>query len=292
MSREAAAPRVEGPSAYALHKDALSRTILRASPHTAKIHGRAFSQCVPLIMHRSDEANLGRHASVLWGASQDLPAPLNTQGTVSSYLPLFYEICNPQCAQCHVPLVDGVTARLVCHKRQLRHKHGAKFVYPTRTALECTLCLNKRVLSKPRTARCFSSVRQRRKQRDAILAGQVANSMESSFKTNPKSKLKTSEACFVETQTENVQKPSTQVLETPELKNKKTKAQGPYVQKPSTSISSKNSSQPSVLTAFSTKRNDDVKAGLRALFQQKKQKDEAQATKSKSGGLADFLQQL
>lgn len=255
--RDASASRPDGAIAYALHKDALARSLVCTAPNFAQVHGEAFAACIPHVTRLGEQAHIGRHPAVLWGADTTIQSvSLGRGDEFSSYLPSWYRLCNPVCTQCHVPLVGGWTATRVPYYRRHRHrrsnKHDAKFVHSTCTATKCTLCQHQQASAKPASARCFSNVRQRQRQRAAILAGQVSES-----------------------------KPA--IIEHP----KKNRVASPP--QPPSAPSIPNSA---ILPLSASKRRaTDNKAGLRALLQQKKQKEE-NASKKPAGGLAHFLQQL
>ena len=167
-------------------------------------------------------------------------------------------MCNPVCTQCHVPLVGGWTATRVPYyrrrPRQLRHRNNSKSTYSACTATACTVCKHQQPIAKPASARSFSTVRQRQRQRACILAGQVSEV-----------------------------KPS---LQTPSQK-KKDAAIPPPAPAPTPPIP-----HLAIPPPTTTKRKaPDNKAGLRALLQQKKQKEE-NASKKPTSNLAHFLQQL
>ena len=258
-ANDASAPRFHGAIAYTLQKDAISRSLVCTAPDLAQVHGEAFAACVPLVSRLGEQAPVGRDAAVLWGADtaiHDIPRKIEDQ--VSSLLPSWYRMCNPVCTQCHVPLVGGWTATRVPYyrrrPRQLRHRNDSKSTYSACTATACTVCKHQQPIAKPASARSFSTVRQRQRQRACILAGQVSEV-----------------------------KPS---LQTPSQK-KKDAAIPPPAPAPTPPIP-----HLAIPPPTTTKRKaPDNKAGLRALLQQKKQKEE-NASKKPTSNLAHFLQQL
>jgi len=258
-ANDASAPRFHGAIAYTLQKDAISRSLVCTAPDLAQVHGEAFAACVPLVSRLGEQAPVGRDAAVLWGADpaiHDIPRKIEDQ--VSSLLPSWYRMCNPVCTQCHVPLVGGWTATPVPYyrrrPRQLRHRNDSKSTYSACAATACTVCKHQQPIAKPASARSFSTVRQRQRQRASILAGRV-------------SEVKSS-------------------LQTPSQKKKDT-ATPPPAPAPTPPIP-----HLAIPPPTTTKRGaPDNKAGLRALLQQKKQKDE-NASKKSTSNLAHFLQQL
>lgn len=264
-ANDASAPRSNGAIAYTLQKDAIARSLVCTAPDLAQAHGEAYAACVPLVTKLGEQAPVGRHPAVLWGADtaiNDVPRKIEDQ--VSSFLPSWYRMCNPVCTQCHVPLVEGWTATRVLYyrrrPRQLRQQNGSKSTHATCTATACTLCKHQQSTAKPASARLFSTVRQRQRQRAAILAGQVSEV-----------------------------KPSQQ---TPSQKKKGAAAPPPVLAPapaPAPAPPIPHLAMPPPTAA--KRRAPDNKAGLRALLQQKKQKEE-NASKKPTSNLAHFLQQL
>lgn len=255
--RDASARRSDGAIAHTLHKDALARSLVCTAPNLAQVHGEAFAACVPHVTRLGEQAHIGRHPAVLWGAdTATQEVSIKNGNQISSYLPSWYRMCNPACTQCHVPLVGGWTATRVPyyrrHQRRLRNNHDAKFVYPTCTATKCTLCKHEQAPAKPASARSFSNVRQRQRQRTAILAGQVSE---------PK----------------------------PSVQNPPQKSRVAPTPPPTSAPPIPNLAIPPPMA--SKRRAPDNKAGLRALLQQKKQKEET-TPKKPTSNLAHFLQQL
>ena len=264
-ANDASAPRSNGAIAYTLQKDAIARSLVCTAPDLAQAHGEAYAACVPLVTKLGEQAPVGRHPAVLWGADtaiNDVPRKIEDQ--VSSFLPSWYRMCNPVCTQCHVPLVEGWTATRVPYyrrrPRQLRQQNGSKSTHATCTATACTLCKHQQSTAKPASARLFSTVRQRQRQRAALLAGQVSEV-----------------------------KPSQQ---TPSQKKKGAAAPPPVLAPapaPAPAPPIPHLAMPPPTAA--KRRVPDNKAGLRALLQQKKQKEE-NASKKPTSNLAHFLQQL
>ena len=144
--------------------------------------------------------------------------------------------------------------------RQLRHRNNSKSTYSACTATACTVCKHQQPIAKPASARSFSTVRQRQRQRAAILAGQVSEV-----------------------------KPSQQ---TPSQKKKGAAAPPPVLAPAPAPAPAPPIPHLAIPPPTTTKRKaPDNKAGLRALLQQKKQKEE-NASKKPASNLAQFLQQL
>ena len=282
-AREAATHRPDGAIAYALQKDAIARSFVHIAPNLSQHHASSFTQLLPHVAQVGDEAKFGRPLMLLWGNDSHMYASTSfiTKSSPSSYLPSWYKLCNPVCPQCHVPLVMGSTAMYKSRPRRARRQQrNAKSMHSTRTSLQCTLCQFQCTRTKPPSARAFPSVRHRNREQANILTGRISEPL---FRTtlgaqvSSKPSVPSGNRAAVSTKT-----------------GKSHKALPISVIHSNEQSSARLALPPSAVCA-SKRTQSDNKAGLRALLQQKKEQDRQQKlapSKPRSGGLADFLQQL
>lgn len=245
-----------GPTRHALYLNEVSHTLACHANAAAQIHGASFAKSVPSVVRWGDETPYGRPARVLWGQDTSRPASCTRAPNAKAYVPASYALSNPTCAFCAVPLVFGVNAQ---------HRHKSRRASHTRHASLATLCeacKKPQRMKKPHTAAKFPAVRRRPPLQQLLSSSSTAPTSTAPPKTSAPKPTKTPEKL---TATANLPpKPSAPPPQARPLSSHRASS-APY---------------------------QDTKAGLRAMLQQKKQKDQAATKPAKSSGLADFLRQL
>lgn len=247
-----------GPTRHALYLNEVSRTLACHAPAAAQKHGASFSQLVPSVVRWGNEAPFGRPANVLWGHDSNRPAPGPVALDVQTFLPASYVLSNPICAFCSIPIVPGVNAQHIPKSQRSRGRaHSASL------AIRCHACRKPQYRRKPMTAKTFPAVRKR-----PSLKQLLSSTSSTLASTAPKA-----------SRTPSAPAPTKLQAPTPT-----SRPSAPSVPRPE--------QRPPKSNRAPSAPFQDTKAGLRALLQQKKQKDQASNKPPKSGGLADFLSQL
>ena len=311
-----------GPVAYALLKNAQSRVISQVAPRLAAFYARQFTDVLPSAT-RGDESHHGRSAQVLWGEPTAPTAPKKPASVFSS-LPGWFFMTNPLCQHCATPLIPGRTATHVHNFRHSRGSRKGQRKFTKRMVLLCETCMQLQPApAKPISARQFSTVRSRNKHRKLILEGQWSQQMSSHNAKDPMDLLGKPNHTSVAGESElSLRKQRTSLDDVFSLKQYKADKYSHQSNK--STLPSKNSgvtdnqrkvsslTQPEPIHAdprlsrnltlghsasprghvVPKEKKEDVKAGLRALLQKKKEQKKEPAKPTGSGGLADFLSQL
>ncbi|WFD25086.1 hypothetical protein MNAN1_000049 [Malassezia nana] len=270
MATSSAPVEAAGPTRQALYLNEVARSLVYHAPAASQRHGASFAKLVPSVVRWGEEASFGRPARVLWGHDTSRPSSHAASANTRSCLPDAYVWANPTCAFCAVPLVPGVNAR---HAPRSRRRSSEVSL-----GTFCQTCRKNQRLRKPRTAAQFSSVRRR-----PPLQQVVAEASRASAPLAPAAKAESPTKAASPVKAAAALAPAA--------------APAPTTPRVSSSTQSTESSAPRPARQPQASRASaspfDTKAGLRTLFQQKKQKDQAARQQAPpSGGLADFLRQL